>query len=108
MPGFIAVFAGIPFMLIATKVQKPGAVLLMELIMALIYFATGQFTLVLLISMTSTCTLAEIIRNMTKYDSLKENFASYVIFLLGMVGSPLPIWLFKADFLPRLQRVWSQ
>ena len=40
MPGFIAVFAGIPFMLMVAKVQKPGAVFLMGLITALIYFAT--------------------------------------------------------------------
>ena len=38
MPGFIAVFAGIPFMLMVTKVQKLGAVFLMGLITALIYF----------------------------------------------------------------------
>lgn len=52
MPGFIAVFAGIPFMLMTAKVQKLGAVFLMGLITALIYFATGQFTLVILISMS--------------------------------------------------------
>lgn len=102
MPGFIAVFAGIPFMLMTAKVQKPGAVFLMGLITALIYFATGQFTLVILISMASTCILAEVIRGMTKYDSFKGNSASYVIFSLGMVGSPLPIWLFKADFLAQI------
>lgn len=49
MPGLIAVFAGIPFMLMVAKVQKLGAVFLMELITALIYFSTGQFTLVILI-----------------------------------------------------------
>ena len=47
MPGFIAVFAGIPFMLMVAKVQKLGAVFLMGLITALIYFVTGQFTLVI-------------------------------------------------------------
>lgn len=102
MPGFIAVFAGIPFMLMTAKVQKPGAVFLMGLITALIYFSTGQFTLVILISMASTCILAEVIRGMTKYDSFKGNSASYVIFSLGMVGSPLPIWLFKEDFLAQI------
>ncbi|MFR2756857.1 MAG: hypothetical protein ACLTC0_14830 [Eisenbergiella massiliensis] len=34
----------------------------MGLITALIYFATGQFTLVILISMASTCILAEAVR----------------------------------------------
>ena len=95
MPGFIAVFAGIPFMLMAAKVQKPGAVFLMGLITALIYFVTGQFTLVILISMASACVLAEVIRSMAKYDSFKGNSTAYVIFSLGMTGSPLPIWLFK-------------
>ena len=102
MPGFIAVFAGIPFMLMVAKVQKPGAVFLMGLITALIYFVTGQFTLVILISMASTCILAEVVRAVTKYNSFKGNSIAYVIFSLGMVGSPLPIWLFKADFLAQI------
>lgn len=102
IPGFIAVFAGIPFMLMAAKVQKPGAVFLMGLITALIYFVTGQFTLVILISMASACVLAEVIRSMAKYDSFKGNSTAYVIFSLGMTGSPLPIWLFKADFLAQI------
>ena len=102
MPGFIAVFAGIPFMLMVAKVQKLGAVFLMGLITALIYFATGQFTLVILISMASTCILAEVVRVVTKYNSFKGNSIAYVIFSLGMVGSPLPIWLFKADFLAQI------
>ena len=59
MPGFIAVFAGIPFMLMVAKV-------------------------------------------VTKYNSFKGNSIAYVIFSLGMVGSPLPIWLFKADFLAQI------
>ena len=62
MPGFIAVFAGIP----------------------------------------STCILAEAVRVVTKYNSFKGNSIAYVIFSLGMVGSPLPIWLFKADFLAQI------
>jgi len=102
MPGFIAVFAGIPFMLMVAKVQKLGAVFLMGLITALIYFVTGQFTLVILISMASTCILAEVVRVVTKYNSFKGNSIAYVIFSLGMVGSPLPIWLFKADFLAQI------
>lgn len=79
MPGFIAVFAGIPFLLMAAKVQKPGAVFLMGLITVLIYFVTGQFTLAILISMASACVLAEVIRSMTKYDSFKGNSTAYVI-----------------------------
>ena len=59
-------------------------------------------TLVILISMASTCILAEVVRAVTKYNSFKGNSIAYVIFSLGMVGSPLPIWLFKADFLAQI------
>ena len=86
MPGFIAVFAGIPFMLMVAKVQKLGAVFLMGLITALIYFVTGQFTLVILISMASTCILAEVVRAVTKYNSFKGNSIAYVIFSLMAGG----------------------
>lgn len=102
MPGFIAVAAGIPFMLMTAKVQKTGAVLLMGLITALIYFVTGQFTLVILISMGSACILAEIVRAALSCSSFKGNAVAYVFFSLGMVGSPLPIWLFKEDFLAQI------
>lgn len=52
----------------------------MGLITALIYFATGQFTLVILISMASTCILAEVARAVTKYNSFKGNSIAYAIF----------------------------
>ena len=103
MPGFIAVFAGIPFMLMVVKVQKLGAVFLMGLITALIYFVTGQFTLVILISMASTCILAEIVRAVTKYNSFKGNSIAYVIFSLGMVGSPFPSGCLRPISWRRLQ-----
>lgn len=103
MPGLIAVFAGIPFLLMAVKVQKTGAVLLMGLITGLIYFATGQFTVVILISMVISCGLAELTRYLTKYKSFQGNALSYLFFSYGMVGSPLPIWLFKESFLTQIR-----
>lgn len=103
MPGFIAVFAGIPFMLMVAKVQKTGAVFLMGFITGLIYFATGQFTVVILIFMVISCCLAEISRYVSKYNSFKGNALSYLFFSYGMVGSPLPIWLFKETFLAQIQ-----
>ena len=92
MPGFIAVFAGIPFMLMVAKVQKPGAVFLMGLITALIYFATGQFTLVILISMASTCILAEVVRMVCAWQALQGQmsisvFLMFVLFSFVLFGS---------------------
>ena len=70
MPGFIALFTGIPYLIMCAKVQKAGSVLLMGLITGLIYYVTGQFTV--------------------------------VIFSVGMVVSPLPIWLMREDFLRQI------
>jgi len=102
MPGTIALFAGVPYMLMIAKVQKPGAVFLMGLITGLIYFATGQFTVVILVFMVVSCFLAELTRYLTKYNSLSGNYLSYIFFSYGMVGSPLPIWLFKESFLAQI------
>lgn len=102
MPGFIALFTGVPYMLMTAKVQKPGAVFLMGLITALIYLATGQFTMVILITFVIACGLAELVRFATKYSSSSGNMLSFVFFSLGMVGSPLPIWLFKESFIKQI------
>lgn len=102
MPGTIALFAGVPYMLMIAKVHKPGAVFLMGLITGLIYFATGQFTVVILVFMVVSCFLAELTRYLTKYNSLFGNYLSYIFFSYGMVGSPLPIWLFKKSFLAQI------
>lgn len=102
MPGLIALFAGIPFLLMCAKVQKPGAVLLMGLITGLIYFATGQFTLIILVTFVIGCGLGELIRVCTYYSSFKGNSLAYVGFSLGMIGSPLPVWVMRADFLAQI------
>lgn len=102
MPGFIALFTGIPFMLMVSKVQKPGAVFLMGLITGLLYFVTGQFTIVILVTFAVSCIIAELIRFITKYHTFSGNIISFVFFSLGMVGSPLPIWLFKENFLSQI------
>ena len=102
MPGFIALFTGIPYLMMCAKVQKVGSVLLMGLITGLIYYATGQFTVVILVSFVLACGLAEITRVITHYRSMAGNLVSFVLFSVGMVGSPLPIWLMREDFLRQI------
>lgn len=102
MPGLIALFAGIPFMLMCAKVPKTGAVLLMGLITGLIYFVTGQFTVVILITFVIGCGLGEIVRALSRFGSFKGNALAYVCFSLGMTGSPLPIWLMRESFLAQI------
>ena len=102
MPGFIALFTGIPYLMMCAKVQKVGSVLLMGLITGLIYYVTGQFTIVILVSFVLACGLAEMTRVITHYRSMAGNLVSFVLFSVGMVGSPLPIWLMREDFLRQI------
>ncbi|MGO5067048.1 MULTISPECIES: MptD family putative ECF transporter S component [unclassified Clostridium] len=104
MPGFIALFSGIPFMLLCTKVQKPGAVLIMGFITGFIYFITGQFTAIILITFTIGCVLGEVLRGITKYNSFKGNAVAFALFSLGMTGSPLPIWIFRDSFFVQITK----
>ncbi len=102
MPGFIALFTGIPFMLMCSKVQKMGAVLIMGFITALIYFATGMFTLIILATFAISCILGEIVRLFSGYSSFKGNVIAFICFSIGMTGSPLPIWLMHDQFMAQI------
>lgn len=102
MPGIIAILSGIPFMLLCVKVQKPGVPLLMGLITGLLYYVTGQFTMVILATFVIGCVLSEIVRWRSKYGSFKWNTVAFILFSYGMTGSPLPIWLFKDSFFTQI------
>lgn len=103
MPMNIAIVTGIPFLLLCAKVQKLGAVLIMGIITGLIYYVTGQFTIVLLITFGCACLLAEAVRAIGKYKSAKVNTAAFALFSLGMTGSPLPIWIMRSSFLAQIR-----
>ena len=104
MPGLIAVFAGIPFLMMCAKVPKTGAVVLMGFITALIYFVTGQFTVVILIAFAVSCALAEFIRVQSHYRSFRGNALAYAFFSLGIIGSPLPVWIMRDSFLAQISQ----
>ena len=102
MPALIALFTGVPFMLMCAKVQKPGAVILMGLITGLLYFVTGQFTVVILVTFVIGCALGEFARAAMKYNSFKGNTIAFALFSIGMTGSPLPIWIMRESFLAQI------
>ena len=82
LPAFIALFSGIPFMLICAKVQKPGAVFIMGVVVGLIYFVTGMFTWIILCTFIIACALSELVRWLTKYGKfLGQHRRIYVVFI---------------------------
>ena len=105
LPGVAGIVTGIPFMLMESKVRKPGAILIMGAITALLYFVTGQFTVLLLITFAVACILSEVYRAVTKYDnSFVHMTISFVIFSYGMLGSPLAIWVYRDSFLDQIRQ----
>ena len=87
LPGVTGIVTGIPFLLMASKVRKPGAVLIMGTITALLYFVTGQFTVLLLITFAIACILSELYRAVTKYDnSFTHMMISFVFFCYWQYG----------------------
>lgn len=105
LPGVAGILTGIPFMLMESKVSKPGAILIMGAITALLYFVTGQFTELLLITFAVACILSEVYRAITKYDNNFTHMTiSFIIFCYGMLGSPMAIWVYKDSFLAQIQQ----
>ncbi len=102
MPALDALFAGIPFMLMCAKVQKPGAIVIMGRIVALIYYVTGMFTPLILVMMAGACIMAEVIRAVFRYTSFVGNAVAYAVFGFGMCGSPLPLWVFHDSFVAQI------
>ncbi len=102
MPAFIAVFASVPIFILESKVQKFGVLIIVGLITGLIYFATGQFTVIILTAFAVTCIIGELARKMTNYNSFLGNSIAYIAFSLGMIGSPLPLWIYKESFLKKI------
>ena len=103
LPGTTGILTAIPFALMNLKVKKPGAVLIMGAVVALLYFVTGQFTVLLLITFAIGCVVAELVRCLFHYrDTFTSLTISFIAFCFGMVGSPLPIWLYGDSFFEQI------
>lgn len=98
MPTILSLLCGVIYMALMAKVQKPGAILIMGMITALIYLIRGGFSLVLIVTYSVFCILAELIRKQMGYSSFKSNLFSYAFFSMGMVGDLLPIWMFRDKY----------
>lgn len=98
MPTILSLICGVIYMPLMAKVQKPGAILIMGMITALIYLIRGGFSLVLIVTYSAFGILAELIRKQMGYSSFKSNLFSYAFFSMGMVGDLLPIWMFRDKY----------
>lgn len=106
LPGVTGIVTGIPFLLMASKVRKPGAVLIMGTITALLYFVTGQFTVLLLITFAIACILSELYRAVTKYDnSFTHMMISFVFFVMECLALHWQYGCIKTVFWRRFSKM---
>ena len=109
LAGTAAILTSIPFLLMAVKVPKPGAVLIMGFITAFLYFITGQFTVLILITMLIACVLSETYRYITKYALKFRNLVvAFILFSYGIVGSPLALFVYRESFLAQISETMSR
>ena len=102
-PAVAALICGIPYMILTAKVRKPFAVFVMAVVVGLLFIATGQFHMLVPVTFIVGAIIAEIFRYATKYKSFFADSVGFAFFSLGMVASPLPLWLDPDSFIARIK-----
>ncbi len=82
---------GIPMMLYYTKIEKFGMITLTGVIMGAFFYVCG-YTWVCLAFIIPSSVLADVVLNRMGYRKFKSMMLSYMIFSVGMMGGPAPLW----------------
>ena len=97
-PGIAGILAGAFYTILMVKAKKPGSAFLLMLITGLLYFATGECTWVIVVTTLVAGVVAEVVRKILGYDSFKGIALSGGVAAVGLIGSPLPMWLFQESY----------
>lgn len=89
-----------PFLILASKVKKSFALLILTVIVGLVFSLT--YHIAVTITFIVAGIIAEIIRYATKYNSFWGNVICYMLVSLGMAASPLPLWLDTDAFIKQI------
>ncbi len=101
-PTIAAIISATPFLIMLAKVKKPFAVLISGVVIALLYLITGQFSIFVPITFILAGIIGEIIRYISKYKSFKADSMAYAFISLGIVASPLPLWIDSEAFIKKI------
>ena len=104
-PGIAGLFGGVFFTLLLTKVPKMGASLLLALISGILFFATGECTWVIIVTFAIAGLLAEVMRKVLGYKSFKGIALAGGFCAIGLIGSPLPMWLFQESYMKSIEEM---
>ena len=98
-PAITGIICNFIYMLLVSKVPKPGTAFLLIAITGIIYFVTGECTWVIVASCVVSGILAEFVRKIMGYKNTTSEIISSGIICIGLIGSPLPMWLFQESYM---------
>ena len=97
LPFIAGVLGGIPFMLLAVKQQKSGAVTLLGLIAGLLSFLMGQTWMSIPFGLGFGL-IADLIMKSGDFRSWTKNLIAYSVFTLWTIGTMLPMWIMRDSY----------
>ena len=98
-PCMAGIVGGVFFTLLMMKSPKPGTAFLLCLITGILFFVTGECTWVIVMTCVLGGILAELVRKVLGYRSFKGIALAGGCAALGLIGSPLPMWLFQEEYM---------
>jgi len=87
----IPLIAGIPMMLYFTKIEKFGMLTITGAILAIFFYLSG-YTWICVAFLFPAALIADIILKVGGYKKFGVIVISYMIYALGMLGGPAPLW----------------
>lgn len=101
LPALCALISGCIYMLLASKVQKFGAISIMGIVMGLFFMVSGHFIVSFAANIVMSIT-ADLIAKRGNYKSKKGILLSYVVFSYGLFGPVLPMWFMRDAYMANL------
>ena len=101
IPVVSALISGCVYMLLVVKIQKFGAITIMELVMSIFFFSSGHFILSFVTNIVFAI-IADLIGYISKYKNKAMILLSYIVFSYGLMGPVLPIWFLKDQYVSNL------
>ena len=104
-PAMAGLVCGVFFTLLMVKAAKPGTALLLCVITGILYFATGECTWVVVVTCLIGGLLAEGMRRVFGCQSFKGIALAGGFAAVGLIGSPLPMWLFQEAYMESIVKM---
>lgn len=97
-PALAGLGCGTIITLLLMRTQKAGVAFLLSAIVGLLFFATGECTWMIVATMVFLGLVAEAGRKYFGYNSTSGIAFSGGAVAVGLIGSPLPMWLFQESY----------